>query len=147
MAGIRALRHILVFLLAASVAGGAGAREPDGPRQAIDRYDAAWAARDEAALGKLVAPGFVYFTSTGDEWSRSRWLAFMRSPAYTLEAARRTEIVVHPTGNAAIASTRWVGNGSFEGHPFHDDQRCSIAMARVAGSWRILSEHCTQISR
>ena len=81
MVGIQAPRHILAFLLAASAAGGAGARESDGPRQAIDRYDAAWAARDEAALGKLVAARLRVLHVTGDEWSRSRWLAFMRSPA------------------------------------------------------------------
>lgn len=145
MGGIQAPGYVLGFMLATLAAGGIGAREADGPQQAIERYDAAWAARDKAALEELIAPDFVYFTSKGGEWSRSRWLAFMLSPAYTLEAAMRTEIVVHSTGDVAIASTRWVGNGSFEERPFRDDQRCSMVIARDAGSWRILSEHCTQI--
>jgi len=147
MRGIHMLRYVLGFILATLAAEGAGARETGSPQQAIERYDAAWVARDKAALEKLIAPDFVYFTSKGGEWSRSRWLAFMLSPAYALEAAKRTEIVVHSTGDVAIASTRWVGNGSFEGRPFRDDQRCSMTIARDAGSWRILSEHCTQIIR
>lgn len=69
----------------------------------------------------------------------------MLSPNYTLNAAKRSEIAIHRTGDAAIASTRWIGNGSYDGRPFDDDQRCSIALARTGGTWRILSEHCTQI--
>ncbi len=145
MGSTRIPRYVLGFMLATLVAGWAGASETGDPRQAIERYDAAWAARDKATLEELIAPDFVYFTSKGGEWSRARWLAFMLSPAYRLDAARRTEIVVHSTGDVAIASTRWIGNGSFEGRPFRDDQRCSMAIVREGGSWRILSEHCTQI--
>lgn len=145
MRNIQAPRYVLGFILATLAAEGIGARETGSPQQAIERYDAAWAARDKAALEELIALNFVYFTSKGGEWSRSRWFAFMLSPAYTLEAAKRIEIVVHSTGDVAIASTRWVGNGSFEGRPFRDDQRCSMTLARDAGSWRVLSEHCTQI--
>lgn len=145
MSGSQTASCICLFMLAAPTATATDAG-PSEPRQAIARYDIAWAARDGATLEALVAPGFVYFTSRGGEWSRTRWFDFMMSPAYTLEKAERTEIVVNPAGDVAVASTRWTGNGSFEGRPFNDDQRCSITLVRQAGNWRILSEHCTQIA-
>jgi ketosteroid isomerase-like protein len=136
----------LVLLTAAQEApAGAGAQSPGASsvEQAIARYDAAWNARDAAALGGLLSPDYVYFTSRGAIWPRERWLQLMLSPSYTLNAAKRSEIAIHRTGEAAIASTRWIGNGSYDGRPFDDDQRCSIALARTGGTWRILSEHRT----
>nr|WP_295383092.1 nuclear transport factor 2 family protein [Pseudoxanthomonas sp.] len=147
MIKIRFLACCLAFLSCAPAMDVAGAREDDSPGNAIARYDIAWAARDKAALENLIAPGFVYFTSKGGEWSRARWLDFMLSPGYRLEAAKRVEVVVHASGNVAVASTRWIGNGSFEGRPFRDDQRCSITLVRDAGTWQIVSEHCTRIQR
>jgi ketosteroid isomerase-like protein len=125
---------------------GAGAQGAASAEQAIARYDEAWGARDPAALDGLLAPDYVYFTSRGGVWPRERWLQFMLSPKYALNAAKRGEIAIHRTGDAAVASTRWTGNGSYDGRPFDDDQRCSIALARAGGTWRILSEHCTQIA-
>jgi ketosteroid isomerase-like protein len=119
---------------------------PEGPEAVITRYDAAWSARDEAALQGLIGPRYVYFTSRGGEWSRDRWFAFMLSPAYVLGAAERSEIRVVESGDTAVASTRWIGHGTFEGRPFDDDQRCSITLGRRDGAWSILSEHCTQIT-
>lgn len=125
----------------------AAARDDGTPEQAVARYDAAWSARDEAELQRLIAPNFIYFTSRGGEWSRDRWFAFMLSPDYRLEAARRHEIVVTRSGDdVAVASTRWTGHGSYQGRPFEDDQRCSIALARLDEAWRVVSEHCTQIT-
>jgi hypothetical protein len=42
-------------------------------------------------------------------------------------------------------SSRWKGQGAYDGQPFHDDQRCSIILARVKQQWLVVSEHCTQI--
>lgn len=123
------------------------ARDDGTPEQAIARYDAAWSARDEAGLQQLIAPNFIYFTSRGGEWSRDRWFGFMLSPDYRLEAALRHEIVVTRSGeDVAVASTRWTGNGSYQGRPFDDDQRCSIVLARLGQTWQVVSEHCTQIA-
>lgn len=135
-----------------AVAVALGASQPalaqahDGPEAVISRYDAAWSARDEAALQSLIGPTYVYFTSRGGEWSRDRWFTFMLSPAYILGAAERSEIRIVESGDTAVASTRWTGHGTYEGRPFEDDQRCSITLGRRDGAWSILSEHCTQIT-
>ena len=120
-------------------------RDGEGVRRAIRDYDAAWNRKDAAAFDKLLAPDYVYFTSKGAVWTKQRWLGLMLSPKYELESAQRSEIVVHLTGDTAMAGTRWQGHGSYDGKPFRDDQRCSLALRREAGAWQVLSEHCTQI--
>lgn len=112
---------------------------------AIRAYDAAWNRKDAVAFERLLAPGYVYFTSKGAVWSKQRWLGLMLSPAYALESARRSDIVVQVTGDTAVAATRWQGHGSYGGKPFRDDQRCSLALREGTAGWQVLSEHCTQI--
>lgn len=138
----RAAVLLCLLLLTPTFAGANGASDP---AEAIARCDAAWRARDAAALEEVVGAEYVYFTSRGGQWSRTRWLEFMLSPEYELAEARRTEIDVHVTGDTAVASTRWIGHGRYDGKPFDDDQRCSLTLARGADGWKILSEHCTQI--
>ena len=112
---------------------------------AIKNYDEAWNRKDVTSVERAMAADYVYFTSNGDVWSRQRTLDLLRSPKYLLKSAERTEIEVHRTGNTAIVSSRWKGQGSYEGEEFHDDQRCSIVLARAGRSWKVLAEHCTQI--
>jgi len=69
----------------------------------------------------------------------------LRSAKYILNSAERSEIAVYRTGKTAIVSSRWKGQGSYDGEEFRDDQRCSIVVAQEGGRWRVLSEHCTQI--
>lgn len=130
------------FLWAPALVGAGGATDP---ADAIARYDAAWRARDAAALKDVIGAEYVYFTSRGGQWSRARWLEFMLSPKYELAEARRSEIEVRVTGYTAVASTRWIGHGRYDGKAFDDDQRCSLTLGRGADGWQILSEHCTQI--
>ena len=130
---------------AAATAAQTPDRDGEGVRQAIRGYDAAWNRKDAAAFDKLLAPDYVYFTSKGAVWSKQRWLGLMLSPRYELESAQRSDIVVHATGDTAVAGTRWQGHGRYDGKPFRDDQRCSLALRREAGAWQVLSEHCTQI--
>jgi ketosteroid isomerase-like protein len=137
---------LLTAMQDAPVGADAAASGAASLEQAVARYDEAWNARDATALNQLLAPDYVYFTSRGAVWSRTRWLEFMLSPKYVLNAAKRSEIAIHQTGDAAVVSTRWIGNGSYDGRVFDDDQRCSIGLARTGGTWRILSEHCTQIT-
>ena len=111
----------------------------------VRNYDKAWNRKDVTSVERVLAAGYVYFTSKGDVWSRQRTLDLLRSPKYILNSAERTEIDVYRTGNTAIVSSRWQGHGSFDGEEFHDDQRCSIVLARAGRDWKVLAEHCTQI--
>src|ERR1700730_13381 len=111
----------------------------------IQTYDRAWNRKDVAAVERILADRYLYFTSTGAVSSRQRTLDMLRSPKYVLDSAERSEIEVSRTANTVIVSSRSKGNGRYNDEKFRDDQRCGIVLARAGRSWKVLSEHCTQI--
>lgn len=137
-----------LLAITAPVAAGQqpGARAEDVVAALIDRYDQAWNARDTAIVDRFLAPEYQYFTSVGGMSSRAETLAFLRSPDYQLEYARRSEVRVRVSGPVAVASSRWQGHGRYRGEPFTDDQRCGQVWLQTAAGWQLLSEHCTQIA-
>ena len=114
--------------------------------QFIESYDNAWNHKDSAAIERILAPDYVYFSSKGQVRSRQSLLEEFLSPKYHLESAERSEVKVYLTSETAVVSSRWQGHGTFDGREFHDDQRCSIVLARGKQDWLVLSEHCTQIA-
>src|SRR5215469_9799917 len=111
----------------------------------VERYDNAWNHKDTAAIERILAPDYVYFSSKGQVTSRQSLLEELLSPKYKLASAERTELKVYLTSGTAVVSSRWKGHGTYDGLEFHDDQRCSIVLARGKQGWLVLSEHCTQI--
>src|SRR6266404_6296055 len=114
--------------------------------QVVEAYDRAWSRKDFAAVDRILANNYVYFTSEGGIVSRRDTLNFLRSPKYILNSAERSELEVHDASSTAVVSSRWKGNGVYDGKAFHDDQRCSLVLIREGESWKLLSEHCTQIA-
>jgi ketosteroid isomerase-like protein len=111
----------------------------------VARYDEAWMRKDLAAIGKLLAPEYVYFSSKGDVSDLAATRKMLSSDGYRLERGRRDDVKAYRHGSTVVVSTHWTGAGVFEGKPFTDDQRCSVVVAFAGGSGRILSEHCTGI--
>lgn len=112
----------------------------------IENYEKAWNHKDKAVLEYILAPDYVYFSSTGQVGSRQAVLEEFMSPKYILESAERSELKVYGTSGAAVVSSRWQGRGTLDGREFHDDQRYSIFLAAAKKEWLVLSEHCTQIA-
>lgn len=112
----------------------------------IESYDNAWNHKDTAALKHVLAPEYVYFSSKGQVRSRQSLLEEFMSPKYQLASAERSEVKVYLTSGTAVVSSRWQGHGTFDGKEFHDDQRCSIVLAREQQDWLVAAEHCTQIT-
>jgi hypothetical protein len=125
--------------------GGPGVLEADALKL-IAKYDDAWTRKDWAAVDRMLAPGYVYFSSRGKASDRAWAKSMMESPAYRLDTSRRDEIVAHRSGSTVVVGSRWRGSGTYEGKPFTDDQRCSVVVAFADGAGRILSEHCTAIA-
>ena len=111
----------------------------------VRSYDNASNHKDRAALDRILAPEYVYFSSEGQVRSRQYLLNMLLSSKYTLASAERTELKVYVTSDTAVVSSRWKGHGTYDGQPFNDDQRCSIVLARAKEKWLVSSEHCTQI--
>ena len=111
----------------------------------IEEYDRAWNSKDVSAVARLLAPDYVYFSSTGQVQSRQHTLDMVVSPKYILASAERSEVKVYRLSGTAVVSSRWKGHGSYDGKEFRDDQRCSVVLVRDGQRWLVLSEHCTQI--
>lgn len=116
-----------------------------GIAAAIKTYDETWDRKDLAGLQAVLAPEYVYFSSKGSVLSRRQWLDRLSNATYRLDSTERSEIDAHVSGTAAVVGTRWKGHGTSKGKPFRDDQRCSMALTKASGEWKVLSEHCTQI--
>jgi ketosteroid isomerase-like protein len=111
----------------------------------VSAYDRAWNGRDTAAVRRVLAPEYQYFTSRGGVESREAALEILASPQYRLEQASRSEIAVRLTGPVAVVTSRWKGTGTYKGERFTDDQRCGQVWLRSGQTWQVVSEHCVQI--
>ncbi len=116
-----------------------------GIAAAIKTYDETWDRKDLPGLEAVLAPEYVYFSSKGGVLTRRQWLDRLSNANYRLDSTERSEVDAHVSGTAAVVGTRWKGHGTYEGKPFRDDQRCSMALTKASGEWKVLSEHCTQI--
>lgn len=136
---------LLVAMAAAAPVAVAQAESDADVRDAVKAYDTHWERKDRAALERVLADDYVYFSSKGDVLSRQAWLGRLSATEYVLKSSVRSEIEVHRIGDAAVVGTRWKGHGEYDGKPFVDDQRCSLVLGRSQTTWKVLSEHCTQI--
>ncbi len=97
------------------------------------------------AVNDALSPKYIYFTQSGSTFSRDSVVATAGENTYSLNHVSRSEVEVSITGNTAIVSSRWKGEGAYRGVPFNEDQRCSITLVKQNDSVKILSEHCTPI--
>ena len=117
-------------------------------KEFISSYDDMWNRRDTSLMKEAMSDNYIYFSSTGrtiDRKSIMDW--FNPADKYKVDLASRSEIKITIEGSTAIVSSRWVGRGSFGGEKFEDDQRCGLVIRKENGKLKILSEHCTQISK
>lgn len=145
---------LFCFLLSLSIAGCSG-NTGDLSTDVITReevlaflnaYDAAWNNKNDKTVDSLYASQYRYFTSVGGVSSRARNLEILAAEYYHLTAAERTEIDIAIDGNVAIVSSRWKGNGVWQGEPFNDNQRCGLVIQKKGTQLKLLTEHCVDIS-
>lgn len=113
----------------------------------IKKFDEGWRSKNLPEVDSVLAPGYIYFTQSGNLFSRDSVVQTAGSPAYTLEFMTRGSFDVEISENTAVVSTRWRGKGSYKGVPFDEDQRCSITVVKSNGKVQIFSEHCTPIKQ
>jgi ketosteroid isomerase-like protein len=145
------IRWLSLALIAGALASPHAEAQTNAQRSAsiarvAAQYDSAWNRRDTAAVNRLLAPGYQYFSSRGDVSARAETLRFLSAPDYKLEFAHRSEGTVTLSGPVAVLSSRWQGRGSYRGEPFNDDQRCGQTWLQNGGNWQLVSEHCVQIA-
>jgi ketosteroid isomerase-like protein len=136
-------RYLPFLLLALACASPAGpADQEEALRATLARYDSTWMAKDSAAIDALLAPEYLYFSSTGELSRKENSLAFLADTSYALISSRRTEVEILIDGAVARVSSRWEGRGRFQGRTVDDDQTCGLTWIRRDGRWLLFTEHC-----
>jgi ketosteroid isomerase-like protein len=133
-------RNALLALLAI---GCASARVTPDAIDTINQYDAAWLRKDVAGVDAVLAPQFVYFSSTGQVTDRAGTLKLLGSPSYSMTFGKRDDMVPYSSGTTIVVASRWRGEGSYDGKPYVDLQRCSVVVD--IAQRKIVSEHCTNM--
>lgn len=139
------LSCIAYFLCFGGTAADAQVKTDGEVVETLKKYDAAWNKKDAATVAKILADNYVYFTSEGGTTSRQGTLDFLVSPKYVIKSAERSEIKTFRAAQTVVVSSRWKGKLTYNDEEINDDQRCSLVFAKEGKSWKLLSEHCTQI--
>jgi hypothetical protein len=138
---------VLILLVASPLVPLHAQKGDEAVLEAVRRLDSAWAKKDTAALGTLLAPEYAYFSSRGGVEDRRGTLAMVADTAYRLASSERTELRVHRIGTTAVVESRWTGRGRHRTRSFQDDQRCSLTLTQAKRDWQVAAEHCTQLDR
>jgi ketosteroid isomerase-like protein len=143
-----ALVLLSMNLLASTVAAQAADRfEQWEVREILNEYDRAWNSKNVKSVGDLLDDKYVYFSSVGTLSDKKSTLEFLAKPDYKLTSAKRSEHKLHSfDGKTAVISSRWQGKGSWSGGEINDDQRCGQVFVKTGDKWKIVSEHCVQIT-
>jgi hypothetical protein len=106
----------------------------------------AWLAKDAAVIDRMMAPEYSYIAPNGQVLDRARILAIVRSPSYRLDRSTSSEVRITVFEDSAIVLRRSRSSGSFDGHAFTEDHRCSSVWVRQGEAWRLAWEHCSPIA-
>ena len=106
----------------------------------------AWLTKVAATIEAMMAPAYTYIAPNGQVQDRARILEIVRSPSYRLDRATGSEVRVTVFKDSAIVLRRSQSSGSFDGHAFTEDHRCSSVWVRQGTTWQLGWEHCSAIT-
>lgn len=144
---MRNLKIIIAILLFLPAGYGQASEDPVASiNRTVTLYDEAWNKKNVDEVSKILMDGYVYFSSTGGLTDRKATLEFLGSPDYKLTFVERSEVkIVSKTERVAVVSSRWKGRGTYGKEQINDDQRCGLVFVKEHKTWKLFSEHCTQI--
>lgn len=98
--------------------------------------------KDLAALGRLLAPGFVYTNASGEVLEREAYLdRYVRSPDVRWESQGLEDLAVRLRGSVAILTCRVRDRAWFGNEPLDASFRSTYVYARIASGWRCVAGH------
>jgi hypothetical protein len=109
-------------------------------------WTTAWLEHDAAAVDRMMAPGYIYITPTGQVLDRATILGVVRSPEYSASGSRSEVTVIALGTDAAVVVSRWRGRVSYQGRLFEEDHRCTSAFVQDGQGWRVAVEHASAIT-
>src|SRR3546814_1798900 len=112
------------------------ATAPDGYREAAAALDTAIAAKDAAALEKLIADDFLWVRGSGEKGDKAGFIAALTAPAIKIEPFQPSEARwIAPRDSALLAATNTLP-GSADGDAFVDRHRFADHWEIGRASWR-----------
>jgi ketosteroid isomerase-like protein len=125
---------------AQSTASGSGARS--AAERELVRLEDAWAQaavkRDARALGRFVAPTWVYSDESGI-MNRDAGIAAFTSGTDTVQQASNSDVRVNVYGNAAVVTGILHMKGRGPAGPFNRRYRYTDTWVRNAGRWQAVA--------
>ena len=115
--------------------------------QLLRQWDEAYARRDPEALAPLLAPNFVFTSSTGQLTTRAMYLsASLKSPDIAVETPVNSEDVkIHIDGDMAVVTSM----GAQRGQRFDRDPKVRFRYTDVwvkrNGRWQALASQSTRV--
>lgn len=111
-----------------------------------EAWTRAWLDGDAAAVDRLMAPGYIYVTPTGQVLDRATILGVVRSPEYRASGSRSEVSIMRLGRDAAVTVSRWQGRVSYQGRLFEEDHRCTSVFVQDDHGWRVAVEHASAIT-
>jgi ketosteroid isomerase-like protein len=102
---------------------------------------------DVAALGSVLADGFVSTGSTGELRSKAETLDMLKSGALKLQTSKIDDLRVMVFGDAAVVIGRWQGKGTEKGKPLDDTERFTDTWIKQGGQWRCVASQGTLVKK
>ena len=119
------------------------ATAPDGYREAAAALDTAIAAKDAAALEKLIADDFLWVRGSGEKGDKAGFIAALTAPAIKIEPFQPSEARWIVTRDSALLTATNTLRGSADGDAFVDRHRFADHWVWRDGGWRLVLAQIT----
>ena len=139
------LRPVICTLLLAVAAYAAGVE--DEIRSAEKAWAAAVAARDEAALGKMLSPDLIYAHSSGVVETRQQYMDRLRTGAQRYDGVKHESLRVIPHGTTAIAHATMRMHGKSDARMFDDKLMMIHVWVKQGGAWKLVAHQTTKLTQ
>jgi ketosteroid isomerase-like protein len=110
-------------------------------KQAGSAVDAAFAARDVAALSRLMAEDYRSVSPNGVRLVRATVVADLKTGRAQRDSIKREDVEIRIYGTTAVEIGRMTVSGKVDGKPFDGEFIYTMAWIQKDGRWLLASEH------
>ncbi len=140
-----AVSALLLLMTACSDAADPAAptATPAGYREAAAALDAAIAAKDKAALRRLIADDFLWVRGSGATGDKAAFIAALTAPTIRIEPFRPSEARWIVAGDTALLAATNTLRGTADGEAFVDRHRYADHWVWRGGAWHLVYAQVT----
>lgn len=133
----------LLLLVAACGTPADPAATPDGYREAAAAFDTAIAAKDKAALERLIAEDFLWVRGSGATGDKAAFIAALAAPSIRIEPFKPTAPRWIISSNSALLAATNTLRGTADGEAFVDRHRFGDHWLWRGGKWQLVYAQVT----